>query len=164
MKLFRRSSLLALALLLAFGLPLSPLSAQSGPAAVSTAPANAGAKRPLDIEDVIAFRGLGATLLSPNGQWLAYRMSPTQGDSEVILKSTGSDKEIKLAVGEGAGGVMTFSEDGQWIAVATTASQIKTGSMSRSDRIAKYNQLLRLEGELGGKVRYAGKDAFPVNI
>ena len=50
------------------------------------------------------------------------------------------------------------------IAVATTASQIKTGSMSRSDRIAKYNQLLRIEGELGGKVRYAGKDAFPVRI
>jgi enolase len=39
--------------------------------------------------------------------------------------------------------------------VATAASQIKTGSMSRSDRIAKYNQLLRIEGELGGKVRYA---------
>src|SRR6185369_2523304 len=50
------------------------------------------------------------------------------------------------------------------IAVATSASQIKTGSMSRSDRIAKYNQLLRIEGELGGKVRYAGKDAFPVKI
>jgi enolase len=45
------------------------------------------------------------------------------------------------------------------IAVATTASQIKTGSMSRSDRIAKYNQLLRIEQELGGKVKYAGKDA-----
>jgi enolase len=36
--------------------------------------------------------------------------------------------------------------------------------MSRSDRIAKYNQLLRIEGELGGKVRYAGRDAFPVKI
>ncbi|MFZ9709228.1 MAG: phosphopyruvate hydratase [Steroidobacteraceae bacterium] len=50
------------------------------------------------------------------------------------------------------------------IAVATSASQIKTGSLSRSDRIAKYNQLLRIEGELGGKVRYAGREAFPVKI
>src|SRR5690242_7219604 len=49
------------------------------------------------------------------------------------------------------------------IAVATAATQIKTGSMSRSDRIAKYNQLLRIEGELG-KVRYAGREAFPVKI
>jgi enolase len=47
------------------------------------------------------------------------------------------------------------------IAVATAATQIKTGSLSRSDRMAKYNQLLRIEAELG-KVRYAGRDAFPV--
>ena len=46
------------------------------------------------------------------------------------------------------------------IAVATNAWQIKTGSLSRSDRIAKYNQLLRIEEELGDTVRYAGRGAF----
>ena len=50
------------------------------------------------------------------------------------------------------------------IAVATAATQIKTGSMSRSDRIAKYNQLLRIEEMLGGAAKYAGKGAFPVKI
>jgi len=50
------------------------------------------------------------------------------------------------------------------IAVATAATQIKTGSMSRSDRTAKYNQLLRIEELLGGKPRYAGRDAFPVKV
>ena len=50
------------------------------------------------------------------------------------------------------------------IAVATAATQIKTGSMSRSDRIAKYNQLLRIEGELGSRARYAGRDAFPMRV
>jgi enolase len=49
------------------------------------------------------------------------------------------------------------------LAVATAASQIKTGSLSRSDRTAKYNQLLRIELALG-KVRYAGRDAFPVKL
>ncbi|HZO24276.1 MAG TPA: phosphopyruvate hydratase [Steroidobacteraceae bacterium] len=49
------------------------------------------------------------------------------------------------------------------IAVATAATQIKTGSLSRSDRTAKYNQLLRIEAELG-TVRYAGKSAFPVPL
>jgi len=49
------------------------------------------------------------------------------------------------------------------IAVATAATQIKTGSLSRSDRIAKYNQLLRIEAQLG-LVRYAGREAFPVRI
>ena len=43
------------------------------------------------------------------------------------------------------------------IAVATNAGQIKTGSMSRTDRVAKYNQLIRIEEELGDKAVYAGK-------
>jgi enolase len=47
------------------------------------------------------------------------------------------------------------------IAVATNAGQIKTGSMSRTDRIAKYNQLLRIEEELGAGADYPGWDAFP---
>jgi len=46
------------------------------------------------------------------------------------------------------------------IAVATTATQIKTGSLCRSDRVAKYNQLLRIEQQLGGDARYAGRGAF----
>ena len=46
------------------------------------------------------------------------------------------------------------------ISVATTATQIKTGSLCRSDRVAKYNQLLRIEQALGSKARYAGRDAF----
>jgi enolase len=46
------------------------------------------------------------------------------------------------------------------LAVGTNAMQIKTGSMSRSERVAKYNQLLRIEEELEGKAKYAGLDAF----
>jgi enolase len=46
------------------------------------------------------------------------------------------------------------------IAVATNALQIKTGSLSRSDRVSKYNQLLRIEEELGDGASYAGRDAF----
>jgi len=48
------------------------------------------------------------------------------------------------------------------LAVATNAGQIKTGSISRSDRIAKYNQLLRIEEELGGAAKYPGRRAFRV--
>jgi enolase len=46
------------------------------------------------------------------------------------------------------------------LAVATGAGQIKTGSLSRTDRVAKYNQLLRIEEELGAGARYAGRGAF----
>ena len=50
------------------------------------------------------------------------------------------------------------------LSVATNAGQIKTGSLSRSDRIAKYNQLLRIEEKLGSKGVYAGKSAFKQTI
>ena len=43
------------------------------------------------------------------------------------------------------------------LAVGTAAGQIKTGSLCRSDRVAKYNQLLRIEGELDGKAPYRGR-------
>ena len=46
------------------------------------------------------------------------------------------------------------------IVVGLNAGQIKTGSLSRTDRIAKYNQLLRLEELLGDSAQYAGKNAF----
>jgi enolase len=46
------------------------------------------------------------------------------------------------------------------LAVATGVGQIKTGSMSRSDRVAKYNQLMRIEEAMGDAVHYAGRAAF----
>jgi len=46
------------------------------------------------------------------------------------------------------------------LAVATNAGQIKTGSLSRTDRIAKYNQLLRIEEDLRGAARFPGRAAF----
>jgi enolase len=48
------------------------------------------------------------------------------------------------------------------LAVATNAGQIKTGSLSRSDRLAKYNQLIRIEEELGDVARFAGRSVVPV--
>nr|BFE76480.1 hypothetical protein GCM10020092_097810 [Actinoplanes digitatis] len=47
------------------------------------------------------------------------------------------------------------------LAVAVGSGQIKTGAPARSDRVAKYNQLLRIEEELGDAARYAGAGAFP---
>ena len=47
------------------------------------------------------------------------------------------------------------------LAVATNCGQIKTGSLARSDRLAKYNQLLRIEEQLGSMVHYAGRAVLP---
>ncbi|HUK90663.1 MAG TPA: phosphopyruvate hydratase [Blastocatellia bacterium] len=75
-------------------------------------------------------------------------------DTVEMAKSRGYTSVISHRSGETED---TFIAD---LAVATNAGQIKTGSASRTDRIAKYNQLLRIEGELGRAGRYAGFETF----
>ncbi|MGH7294979.1 MAG: phosphopyruvate hydratase [Polyangiaceae bacterium] len=72
------------------------------------------------------------------------RMATRSGYRSVISHRSGETED-------------TFIAD---LAVATNAGQIKTGSLSRSDRVAKYNQLLRIGFELGQGAAYAGRDAF----
>ncbi len=74
----------------------------------------------------------------------AIRMAADAGYSAVVSHRSGETEDVSIAD----------------VAVATTASQIKTGSMSRSDRVAKYNQLMRIEEELGDQAAYAGRSAF----
>jgi enolase len=74
----------------------------------------------------------------------AIRMADEAGYSAVISHRSGETEDVTIAD----------------IAVATTATQIKTGSLSRTDRVAKYNQLMRIEDELGSNASYAGRDAF----
>ena len=78
----------------------------------------------------------------------AITMAVTAGYSAVVSHRSGETCDSTIAD----------------IAVGTRATQIKTGSLSRSDRIAKYNQLLRIEEELGDAAGYAGRDAFSVPL
>src|SRR5512143_3746797 len=74
----------------------------------------------------------------------AVRMAHRAGFTSVMSHRSGETEDTTIAD----------------LAVACDCGQIKTGSASRSDRIAKYNQLLRIEEELGKTARYAGRDAF----
>jgi enolase len=78
----------------------------------------------------------------------AITMADQAGYSAVISHRSGETSDATIAD----------------IAVGTQATQIKTGSLSRSDRIAKYNQLLRIEEELGTDAGYAARDAFSVKV
>ncbi len=92
------------------------------------------AKRAFDLEDILSFRAIGVTSLSTNGQWLAYRLSPLQGDSEVVVRSTSGDKEMRFPVGEGAGGAATFSYDSNWIAITTALTRREAEAARRARR------------------------------
>ena len=74
----------------------------------------------------------------------AIKMAKDAGYTAVVSHRSGETEDTTIAD----------------ITVATGVGQIKTGSLSRSDRIAKYNQLLRIEEQLGANAKYAGYDAF----
>jgi len=82
---------------------------------------------------------------------------------KIVRGADGSDQNIDLSPAEAEAQVLNDDEVRTIadIAVGTNAGQIKTGSMSRSERVAKYNQLLRIEEALGDAARYAGDLAFP---
>jgi enolase len=74
----------------------------------------------------------------------AVAMAQGAGYTAVISHRSGETEDVTIAD----------------LAVATRAGQIKTGSLCRTDRVAKYNQLLRIEEELGEAARYPGREAF----
>jgi enolase len=78
----------------------------------------------------------------------AIEMASAAGYSSVVSHRSGETEDATIAD----------------IAVATAATQIKTGSLSRSDRLAKYNQLLRIERALGERAEFAGAAAFPMQL
>ena len=78
----------------------------------------------------------------------AINMAVAAGYSAVVSHRSGETEDATIAD----------------IAVGTAATQIKTGSLCRSDRMAKYNQLLRIEEILGADAQYAGAAAFPIKI
>ncbi len=78
----------------------------------------------------------------------AIQMATDAGYSSVVSHRSGETEDHTIAD----------------IAVGTNATQIKTGSLCRSDRMAKYNQLLRIERELGARAWYPGAAAFPIKL
>ena len=96
-------------------------------------------------------RGIGNSILIKPNQigtltetLQAIRMAEEAGYTAVVSHRSGETEDVTIAD----------------IAVGTSATQIKTGSLSRSDRVAKYNQLMRIEDELGSQATYAGSAAF----
>lgn len=78
----------------------------------------------------------------------AIQLAQRHGWTAVVSHRSGESEDVTIAD----------------LVVATNAGQIKTGAPARTDRIAKYNQLLRIEEELGGAAKYAGKAAFQVKF
>ena len=103
------------------------------------------AKRAVALDDILAWKNISTTSLSNDGQWFAYRISPGEGDSQMVVRRTHDPKEMKFEVGEapagggggrGGGGTssLAFSDDGKWVAFTTYPTRREGERMRRQRR------------------------------
>ncbi len=103
------------------------------------------AKRAVALDDILAWKNISTTSLSNDGQWFAYRISPGEGDSQMVVRRTHDPKEMKFEIGEapagggggrGGGGTssLAFSADGKWVAFTTYPTRREGERMRRQRR------------------------------
>jgi dipeptidyl aminopeptidase/acylaminoacyl peptidase len=110
----------------------APQAATPQVAADRAAAPTVDAGRPMELRDILAWKSTSVALLSPDGRWLAYRLSPLDGESEVVIRQLQGDKEYRFPVGDtrGTPASLAISDDSKWVAfsVAPTrkdAAQLK---------------------------------------
>lgn len=121
----------------------------AGPALLmEQAPAPAGARRAIELDDITAWKSIGVTALSNNGEWFAYRIAPQEGDAELVVRNVASGKEMKFPLGEtgapagggpgaaalAGGATLTFSDDSKWIAFNTSPLRAEAQRLRRQRR------------------------------
>ena len=85
----------------------------------------ANGKKSMQLQDIIDWKAVGATSLSKNGEWFAYRVAPQEGDAELIVKNVASGKELKFPLGERPAAGLASSS-----AVAPRSPTTRSGSRS----------------------------------
>jgi dipeptidyl aminopeptidase/acylaminoacyl peptidase len=155
-------------------MPLSPsqslrlLTALSLTLSLIAQPAQRPTERPIELKDVLGWKRIHSAIVSNDGVWFAYRLSPNEGDSEIVLRNLKDGKETRFAIGEAAvaGGFgnprpqgISFSEDSRYLAfqVAPKSSEAKK---SRKDRKTAYNKLSVVELATGKSSSFDKVKAF----
>src|SRR5215470_2387675 len=115
----------------------------------------AKAPRPIEMADSLAWKRIASPIVSNDGQWFAYKLTPNEGDSELVLRRIGDGKEWKFPVGEsqGFGGgpfsdgpvsrELAFSEDSKWFAF-TVSPTFKEGKRLKKERKPLQNKVTLL--------------------
>ena len=94
--------------------------------------------RPIELQDILEWQRVRSTTLSDDGQWFAYRLSPVEGDEEMVVRSTSDDTEHRFPAGDGtAPGV--FSDDSRWFAFTIYPTEEEADRATEQRQPAKNN-------------------------
>ncbi len=94
----------------------------------------------MELGDILAWKSASTAILSTDGRWFAYRASPLDGDSEVVIRQTQGDKEYRFPVGEGRTGMLALSEDVKWAAFSVAPTK-KEAAQLRKQRKPIQNKV-----------------------
>ncbi|MGD2246151.1 MAG: prolyl oligopeptidase family serine peptidase [Candidatus Aminicenantes bacterium] len=118
--------------------------------------------RPIELKDILAWKSIGRSILSNDGQWFAHSLSPNKGDSEVIVRQTKKDKEYKFPIGEAprfASGAISFSEDSKWLAFTIYPTEEEAKKLKKQKK-KLYNKVALLDLSSGKKVEFEKTKKF----
>jgi dipeptidyl aminopeptidase/acylaminoacyl peptidase len=135
----------------AFLLTVAFSPAQSTPQEQVSTPA--AAPRPIGYLDIMAWKSIGNTAISTDGQWFGYRLSPAEGDGEVIIRQPKGSKAYQFPAGESRTGQLAFSDDGKYAAFMTYPNA-KDSKALRRDRKPVYTKAVVLNLTTGDKAEY----------
>ncbi len=122
--------------------------------------------RPIELEDILSWKSIRNAILSNDGQWFAYRLSPNKGDSEVIIRETEGEKEFRFPIGGApppprrrpwiGGPVLSdisFSEDSKWVAYMIYPTEKEVKKLKKQKKKA-YNDVRLVNLSSGEKVEF----------
>lgn len=121
------------------------------------APAQTGAApslKPLEMADILKWKRINSASVSSDGQWFAYRLSPAEGDSEIVIRRTSGDKELRFPTGDATSfGTHTFSQDSKWIAFSV-APTFRESKRLRRERKPLQNKVVLVSLETEKKTEF----------
>ena len=109
--------------------------------------------RPIGYLDITAWKSISSTAIAPDGQWFGYRLSPVEGDGEVIFRQAQGTKELRFPAGESRMGQIAFSNDGKFAAFMAYPTAKETKALRR-DRKTIYTKANVLNLATGEKFEY----------
>jgi dipeptidyl aminopeptidase/acylaminoacyl peptidase len=112
--------------------------------------------RPLEeIQDILAWKSIRSPTISNDGLWFAYRLSPQEGDGEVIIRKTKEEKEYTFPAGEAVGFSqdIVFSEDSKWVAFTVYPKREEAKKLKKQKKKV-YNNVTILNLESGEKTEF----------
>jgi len=114
-----------------------------------------------DIQDILAWKSIRSPSISNDGQWFAYRLSPQEGDGEVIIRKTKADMEHKFPAGEvqGFSQDVVFSEDSKWVAFTVYPEREEAKKLKKQKKKV-YNKVAMVNLASGEKVEFEKVNRF----